>query len=118
MLVLVLALVLQSSQAVALKRLEVLRVNPADIERLPASLRPIFVDPTPDAEPVDSLEAATSRAGFTPRLPSSGNKPQLGVIDPLRGQVTIGIADLNGALRDAKATNVAAPQEWEGVTIA
>jgi hypothetical protein len=118
MFLLLLALVLQSSQSIALKRFEVLRVNPGGMERLPASLRPIFVDPTPDAEPVDSLEEATTRAAFTPRLPRSANKPQLGVIDPVRAQARIAVADLNAALRDAKATNVAVPQDWDGITIA
>jgi hypothetical protein len=117
MFLLLLALALQSPQSVALKRFEVLRVSAGDMERLPASLRPIFVDPTPDAEPVDSLDQATTRAGFTPRFPKSANKPQLGVIDPVRAEARIAVADLNAALRDAKATNVAVPQEWDGIAI-
>jgi len=118
MFLLLLLLALQSSPPIALKRVEVLRVAPAGMERLPAALRPIFVDPTPDAEPVDSLDAATSRAGFTPQLPGSANKPQFGVMDPVRGQVKIVVEDLNRALRDAKAANVTVPQDWDGMTIA
>jgi len=118
MFLLLLVFALQSSQPIALKRVEVLRVTPADMERLPPAVRPIFVDPTPDAEPVDSLDAATSRAGFSPRLPKSANKPQFGVMDPVRAEVKIGVADLNAALRDAKAANVAVTQDWDGITIA
>jgi len=118
MLFLLLALVLQSPQSIALKRVEVLRVNPGDIERVPGSLRTIFVDPVPDAEAVDSLDEAVKRAGFTPRLPKSAKKPQFGVIDPIRGQATIGVADLADALREAKVTDVAVPQNWDRVTIA
>ncbi len=111
------ALVLQSPQAIALKRIEVLRVNPGDIERVPASLRSIFVDPVPDAEAVDSLDEAAKRAGFTPRLPKSANKPQFGVSDPVRAQATIGVGDLADALREAKVTNITVPQNWDRITI-
>ena len=115
---LVLTLLLQSPQSIALSRFEVLRVNQEDMERVPASLRAIFVDPTPDAEAVDSLDEAAKRAGFTPRLPMSSSKPQFGVIDPIRARATIGVADLTNALRDAKAANVTVPQNWDKVTIA
>jgi hypothetical protein len=115
---LLLALVLQSAQSVAVKRVEVLRINPGDIERVPASLRPIFMDPVPDAEAVDSLDAAAKQAGFTPLLPKSANKPQFGVSDPIRAQAVIGTADLADALREAKAADVTVPQNWDRVTIA
>ena len=59
MLFLLLALVLQSPQSIALKRVEVLRVNPGDIERVPGSLRTIFVDPVPDAEAVELVATVT-----------------------------------------------------------
>ncbi len=118
MFLLLLVLALQSSQPIALKRVEVLRVSPGDMERLPPALRPIFVDPTPDAEPVDNLDAAAKRVGFTPRLPRSAKSPQFGIVDPVRAEVKIGVADLNQALRDAKAANVTVPQNWDGITIA
>jgi len=38
-------------------------------------------------------------------------------MDPTRAEVKIGVADLNAALRDAKAANVAVPEEWDGITI-
>ncbi len=107
----------QSQNQFPLKRFEVIRVNPADIDRLPPSLRPIFVDPVPDAEPVDSLDEAAKRAGFGPRLPKSAAMPQLGVIDPVRQQAQINVGDLTAALRDAKAGNVAVPPAWDGVVI-
>ena len=116
-LVLLLAFTLQSSQAVALKRFEVLRVDPAGMERLPPSLRAIFRDPVPGAEPVDSLDEAVKRAGFDPRLPKSTNTPQFGVMDPVHAQITIGVADLNRALTEMKGTDVAIPQNWDGITI-
>jgi hypothetical protein len=117
MFLLLVVLALQSAQPVALKRVEVLRVNPADMDRIPPALRPLFVDPTPDAEPVDNLETATSRAGFSPRLPMSSKKPQFGVMDPTRAEVKIDVADVNAALQNAKAANVTVPKEWDGVTI-
>src|SRR5437899_6890232 len=98
MFLLLLVLALQSSQPIALKPVEVLRITPADMERLPPALRPIFVDPTPDAEPIDNLDAATKRVGFTPRLPKSVKTPQFGIVDPVRAQVKIAVADLNQAL--------------------
>src|SRR2546425_1146197 len=117
LLVLLLAFTLESSLAIALKRFDVLRVDPAGMERLPPSLRAIFIDPVPSAEPVDSLDEAVKRAGFDPRLPKSTNTPQFGVMDPVHAQITIGVADLNRALTDMKGADVAIPQNWDGVTI-
>src|SRR5207244_810506 len=82
-LLLVLLLALQSQQAIKLKRFEILRVDPAGMNRLPPSLRAFFADPVPDAEPVASLNEAAMRAGFTPRLPKSATPIQLGVTDPV-----------------------------------
>lgn len=90
---------LQSSQNFPLKRFEVIRVNPADVERLPASLRAILIDPIADGEPVDSLEKAAKRAGFAPRVPKAmPAMPQFGVTDPIREEATIRVADLTAAL--------------------
>jgi hypothetical protein len=117
MLLLFLALLLQASNPIALKRVEVLRIEPADMDRIPPSLRPIFVDPTPDAEAVGSLEEAAKLAGFQPRLPKSENKPQFGVSDAIRAEATISIAALTDALRNANAADVAVPGNWDNVTI-
>jgi len=83
---LALLLALQSQQAVKLKRFEILRVDPAGMNRLPPSLRALFADPVPDAEPVASLNEAAMRAGFTPRLPKSATPVQLGVTDPVHAK--------------------------------
>src|SRR5205823_6415469 len=65
-----------------------------------------------------SLPIALKRVGFTPRLPKSAKSPQFGIVDPVRAEVKISVADLNQALRDAKAANVTVPQNWDGITIA
>ena len=116
MLLFFLLLALQAVQPVALKRFEVLRVDRPDIDRLPASLRGIFADPSPSAEAVATADAAAARAGFTPRLPKSTDKLEFGVTDAFRGEATIHIDELNAALRDAKA-DIAIPREWDGVKI-
>ena len=59
-----LLLALQSQQSIKLRRFEILRVDPAGMNRLPPSLRAIFADPVPDAEPVASLNEAEMRCGI------------------------------------------------------
>jgi hypothetical protein len=109
--------VLQSPQPLTLKRFEVVRVDPSAMERLPSSLRAIFADPAPGAEPVASQDEAAARSGFTPRLPKSANKPEFGIIDSVNGEAAIQIAELNTALENAKASDISIPKEWEGVAI-
>ena len=113
-----LILALQSQQSIKLRRFEILRVDPAGMNRLPPSLRAIFADPVPDAEPVASLNEAEMRAGFTPRLPKSATPLQLGVTDPVHADARIELEALNQALRDGTVTDVTVPQDWEAVTIA
>src|SRR3989442_15994397 len=113
-----LLLALQSQQSIKLRRFEILRVDPAGMNRLPPSLRAIFADPVPDAEPVARLTEAEMRAGFTPRLPQSATPLQLGVTDPLHADARIELEALNQALRDGTVTDVTVPQDWEAVTIA
>ena len=113
-----LILALQSQQSFKLKRFEILRVDPAGMNRLPPSLRAIFADPVPDAEPVASIDEAAMRVGFTPRLPRSATPLQLGVTDPVHADARIELEALNQALRDGTVTDVTVPQDWEAVTIA
>ena len=117
MLLLIVLLALQSAQPVALKRFEVVRIDPPAMERLPSSLRAMFADPAPGAEPVASQDEAAARAGFTPRLPKSTNKPEFGIIDSVNGETVIKTAELNMALDNAKASDVSVPKEWDGVVI-
>jgi hypothetical protein len=117
MLLFLLLLALQAVQPVALKRFEVLRVDRPDIDRLPASLRGIFADPSPSAEAVATVEEAAARAGFTPRLPKSTDKLEFGVTDSFRGEAIIHIDELNAALRDSKASDIVIPREWDGLAI-
>jgi hypothetical protein len=113
----------QPSGRFPLKMFQVIRVNPEDIERVPPSVRPLFVDPLPDAELVDNLEEATKRTGFTPRLPAASAIPgtpaktRFGVTDPVHTEAKIGVAELKAALSEAKVTGVAVPPAWEGVSI-
>jgi len=115
---LALIIALQSPQAIKLKRFEIVRVDPAGMNRLPPSLRAIFADPVPDAEPVASLNEAATRVGFTPRLPKSATPIQLAVTDPVRADARLELEVLKQALRDGTVTNVTVPQDWEAVTIA
>src|SRR5438034_422325 len=117
MLLLVILLALQSTQPVALKRFEVVRVDQAGMEKLPASLRSIFADPAPGAEPVASQDEATSRIGLTPRLPKSTAKPEFGIMDSVNGEAIIHVAELTTALEKSNATDISIPKEWEGVVL-
>jgi hypothetical protein len=112
-----LALALQNPQAVQLTRFEVLRVDPAGINRLPPPLRAIFVDPVPDAEAVSSLNEAEKQAGFSARLPKYAHAAEFGVTDSTSVDATIAVADLTDALQTAKAADVRVPQNWEAVKI-
>jgi hypothetical protein len=114
----------QSPSRFPLKRFEVIRVNPEDIERVPQSVRPIFVDPLPDAELVDNVEEAAGKAGFTPRLPAASALPaspgkmlRFGVTEPVRAEAKIAVVELKAALSEAKAPGVAVPQAWDGISI-
>jgi hypothetical protein len=102
---------------IVLNRFEVIRVDSEDIERVPGSLRLIFADPLPDAEVVNNLTDAATRAGFTPRLPKSDKPQQVGVISPTNVQLKINVGELRAALNDAKATAVAVPDAWDGLTM-
>ena len=90
----------------SLKRFEVIRVDANDIDRVPSSLRQIFADPVPDAEVVGSLNDATTRVGFTAKLPKSDKTPQFGVISPTSEQLKINVGELRAALNEAKASGV------------
>ena len=107
----------QDSTSIALKRFEVIRVDSPDIQRVPNDLRLIFADPVPDAEVVKDLNDATTRVGFTARLPKGDKTPQFGVVAPVIEQMKINVAQLRTALADAKAADVMVPDSWEGVTI-
>jgi hypothetical protein len=107
----------QDTTSIPLKRFAVIRVDQQDINRVPNDLRLIFADPVPDAEVVNSLNDATTRVGFTARLPKSGKPVQFGVIAPISEQLTINVAELRAALRDAKASDLTVPDSWDGVTI-
>src|SRR5262245_15947117 len=92
------AIALQTPQNFVLKRFEVIRVNPDGMRRLPESVRSIFIDPVPDGEPIQNLQDAASRVGFTPRLLSGKAPTHLFVTEPVSEQVKISVADLNAAL--------------------
>src|SRR5215471_14409695 len=117
MFLLLILLALQSTQTVALKRFEVVRVDREGIERLPESLRFIFADPSPGAEPVASQEEATSRIGLTPRLPKSTVKPEFGIMDSFNGEAIISVAELKASLEKSNAADVPIPKEWDGVVL-
>ncbi|HEY2385244.1 MAG TPA: hypothetical protein VGK48_29060 [Terriglobia bacterium] len=107
----------QDSTTVKLSRFEIVRVDQADINRVPNDLRSIFADPVPDSEPVSDLSEATKRVGFTARLPKSDKPPQFGIVAPVGEQLKISVSELRKALQDAKAADLMVPDSWDGVTI-
>jgi len=111
------AIALQEPQTFALKRFEVIRVNPDGMRKLPESVRSIFVNPVPDGEPVDNLQDAAKRVGFTPRLLSGKAPVHVFVTEPVSEEAKISVADLRAALREAKVEDVTVPATWEGVVI-
>jgi hypothetical protein len=116
-LLLIVAMTLQSSQTLVLKGFEVLRVSPDDLRKLPNSMRAFFVDPVPDGFPVDSIEEAAKRVGFTPHVLSGKTPKRLFVTNPVNDEAKINVAVLTTALRDANVANVTVPADWDGVTI-
>jgi len=100
-----------------LKHFEVIRVNPDDVRRLPPSVREIFSDPVPDGEPVDNLDAAKKKAGFTPTVLPSKPVTQFVFINSTNVEIKINVAELTAALQAANVRDVAVPQAWNGVVI-
>jgi hypothetical protein len=111
------AILLQSPQILTLKRFEVIRVTSDDLRRLPNSMQAIFVDPVPDGFPVDNLEEAAKRAGFTPRMLSGKTPKQMFITNLVNSEATINVAALTAAVRDAKLQDVTVPADWDGVTL-
>jgi hypothetical protein len=107
-----------AQQTLPLKQFEVIRVDVDDIRRLPSSVRPIFSDPAPDGELVKSLDEAAKLAGFTPRLLKSRTVDQIAVVNPVNAEIKVVVAELTGALSQAKAGDVSVPQTWNGLNIA
>jgi hypothetical protein len=104
-------------QDIPLRRVEVIRVRQEDVGRLPQSLRSIFTDPVPDGEPVASLDEATKRAGFSPRLLRSQKVEQFVVIDPVNAEAKVNVGELTAALGEAKADNITVPPMWNNAVI-
>ena len=97
-------------QTFPLKRFEVIRVDVDDIRKLPASVCPIFSDPAPDGELAKSLDEAAKVAGFTPHiLKSPAVENEIAVVNPVNAQIKIGLGELSGALKEAKAADVSVP---------
>lgn len=107
----------QKDQSFVLKRFEVVRLNPSDFSRVPPSMRPILNNVIPDGEVVQSLDAATKRAGFTPRMLKSPAVSQFVLITPTKFDVSIHVDELTAALQNAKVTGVVVPKAWDGVVI-
>src|SRR5262245_44714455 len=116
-LVIVHTILLQSPQSVALRRFEVIRVTSEDLRRLPNSMRAFFVDPVPDGVPVDNLEEASKRVGFTPRVLAGKMPKRMFITNLVDSEATINVADLTAAVRDAKLQDVTIPANWDGVTL-
>src|SRR5262249_8411188 len=116
-LLLVIAMTLQSSQTLVLKGFEVLRVSPDDLRQLPSSMRSFFVDPVTDGFPVESIDEAAKRVGFTPHVLSGKTPKRIFVTQPVNDEAKINVAALTTALREGNVANVTVPADWDGVTI-
>lgn len=66
---------------------------------------------------VSNAQEAEAKAGFRPLLPEMGGPAQLHVISPAVMRQTIRVKPLEAALQRAGATDVAVPQEWEGIAV-
>jgi hypothetical protein len=106
------------SQTVTLKRFDVIRVDSDGITKVPPALRNMFEGPVQNlARPVDNVEEAARRLGFTPRLPASKKPMELFITDAVRDDSKISVAELTEGLRQAKITDTSVPQAWNGVTV-
>src|ERR1044071_9247039 len=115
--ILTIALLAQQPAVLELKRFEVIRVNPDELRRLPAEMRAIFGDPLADGQLVDSIDEATKRAGFTPRLLEGKTVERVFVSKSVNEEVKVSAAALTTALSDAKVADVSVPSNWDGVVI-
>jgi hypothetical protein len=73
----------------------------------------------PPLPPAVNFTEATSRAGFTPRLPREGAPPVDPVFRVLPGPMvwstTLNVAKMEESLRQAGVTDQPIPKEWDGV---
>jgi len=111
------AILFQAPQILTLTRFKVIRVTSDDIRRLPNSMPAIFADPVPDGFPVDNLEEAAKRAGFTPQMLKGKTPKRLFITNMVSTEVTINVAALTAAVRDAKLQDITVPAAWDGVTL-
>src|SRR5262249_53795531 len=107
----------QSPQRIPLKRFDVIRIEEDGIGHLPPALRNVFEGPVQSPErPVDTVEDAARRIGFTPRLPP-GKPMELFVTSAVRDETKIVVTDLVNTLREAKISDAAVPQSWNGLSV-
>lgn len=69
---------------------------------------------------VAGLDEAEAQAGFRPRLPAAGSwlgKPTISVIGAMTIEQTVRTTELRTALARAGASDVAVPDEWDGMTV-
>src|SRR4030095_12219061 len=82
------------------------------------ALRNMFEGPVQNlARPVDNVEEAARRLGFSPRSPASKKPMELFVTHAVRDDSKISVAELREGLRQAKITDTSVPQAWNGVTV-
>ncbi len=67
--------------------------------------------------PAASAQEAEAKAGFLPLLPDVGAPSQLQVIAPFVVRQTIRVKALEDALLQSGVSDVAVPQDWDGVVI-
>jgi hypothetical protein len=96
-----------------LNRVDVVRVDFSDLP-----LRAQVNVGTPQT--VQDLDEAAQKAGFRPVLPGAGvlaDNPSITVIGRIAAAETIHVAELETALKKARASDVQVPREWEGVEV-
>jgi hypothetical protein len=99
------------------------RHQPVRLGALPDEVRSLAVHAlsAPGSPPnASDVAEASRRAGFVPRLPGSDvipGTPRLTVFGPASSSVVFRAAELESALREARATSQTVPAAWDGARI-
>lgn len=96
-------------------------LNRIDVVRVDLSDAPFHTNVMGSGQhAVAGLDEAEAHAGFRPRLPVAGSwlgKPTMSVIGAMTIEQTVRTTELRAALARVGASDVAVPDEWDGLTV-